>query len=203
MTTSTRVGRPRDATVSFAVAGGVISLLREVGLSGLTMDAVASRAGVSKASIYRRWASKEELLVDVIANLASENPIPDTGHFRDDLVELLHRMEAFLSEIEAGQIFPRMAAEVHAATELGRRYAERVILPRRAMLAGMLSGAQARGELRDDLHIDVAVDMLTGPVILRMLLGGLVPYDADWSPRLVDGLLQGWAGGASASSTRI
>jgi AcrR family transcriptional regulator len=173
----------------------VISLLHEVGLSGLTMDAVASRAGVSKASIYRRWASKDELLVDVIANLASENPVPDTGHLRDDLIELLHRMEAFLSDIEAGQIFPRMAGEVHAASELGRRYAEQVILPRRAVLAGMLSAARARGELRDDLDIDVAVDMLTGPVILRMLLGRLAPSNAEWAPTLVDGLLQGWAGG--------
>ena len=195
MTTSARVGRPRDAAVSSAIAGAVISLLHEVGLSGLTMDAVASKAGVSKASIYRRWASKDELLVDVIANLASENRVPDTGHLRDDLIELLHRMEAFLSDIEAGQIFPRMAAEVHAASELGRRYAEQVILPRRAVLAAMLSAAQARGELRDDLDIDMAVDMFTGPVILRMLLGRLVPSNAEWAPRLVDGLLQGWAGG--------
>ena len=67
--------------VSSAVARAVISLLREVGLSRLTMDAVASRAEWA-ASIYRRWASKEELLVDVIANLASENPVPDTGHQR-------------------------------------------------------------------------------------------------------------------------
>ena len=193
MTTSTRVGRPRDAAVSSAIAGAVISLLREVGLSGLTMDAVASRAGVSKASIYRRWASKEDLLVDVIANLASENPVPDTGHLRRDLVELLHRMEAFLSDIEAGQLFPRMAAEVHAASALGRRYAEQVILPRRAMLSGMLSEAQARGAIRDDLDIDVAVDMLTGPVILRMLLGRFAPPVSEWAPRLVDGLLQGWA----------
>lgn len=194
MTTSTRVGRPRDAAVSAAVAGAVIALLREVGLSGLTMDAVASKAGVSKASIYRRWASKEELLVDVIANLASENPLPDTGHLKDDLVELLHRMKAFLSDIEAGQIFPWMAAEVHAGSELGRRYAEQVILPRRAMLAGMLAEARARGELRHDLDIDVAVDMLTGPIILRMLLGRLAPSEAEWAPRLVDGLLQGWLG---------
>ena len=195
MTTSTRVGRPRDAAVSSAITGAVISLLHEVGLSGLTMDAVASRAGVSKASIYRRWASKDELLVDVIANLASETLVPDTGHLRDDLIELLHRMEAFLSDIEAGQIFPRMAAEVHAASELGRRYAEQVILPRRAVLAEMLSAAQTRGEIRNDLDIDVAVDMLTGPVILRMLLGRLAPSNAEWAPTLVDGLLQGWAGG--------
>ena len=195
MTTSTPVGRPRDAAVSSAIAGAVMGLLREVGLSGLTMDAVASKAGVSKASIYRRWASKEELLVDVIANLVSENPVPDTGHLRNDLVELLHRMEAFLSEIEAGQIFPRMAAEVHAGSELGRRYAEQVILPRRAVLEGMLSEARARGDLRNDLDIDVAVDMLTGPVILRMLLGRLAPSNAEWAPTLVDGLLQGWAGG--------
>ena len=195
MTIGTRVGRPRDAAVSSAIAGAVMSLLHEVGLSGLTMDAVASKAGVSKASIYRRWASKEELLVDVIANLASENPVPGTGHLRDDLVELLHRMEAFLTEIEAGQIFPRMAAEVHAASELGRRYAEQVILPRRAMLAGMLSEAQARGELRENLDIDVAVDMLTGPVILRMLLLRLAPSDPEWAPKLVESLLHGWAKG--------
>jgi AcrR family transcriptional regulator len=193
MTTGTPLGRPRDAAVSLAVAGAVISVLRELGFAGLTMDAVASKAGVSKASIYRRWASKEDLLVDVIANLASENPVPDTGHVRDDLVELLHRTEAFLSDIEAGQIFPRMAAEVHAASELGRRYAEQVIMPRRAILAGMLSGARARGELRDDLDIDMAVDMLTGPVILRMLLGRFAPSHADWAEKLVDGLLRGWA----------
>jgi AcrR family transcriptional regulator len=192
-TTSTTKGRPRDASVSTAVAGAVISLLCESGLAGLSMDAVAARAGVSKASIYRRWDSKEELLVDVIANLAPGSAMPESGHLRDDLVELLHRLEVFLSEIEAGQVFPRMAAEVHAGTDLGRRYAEKVIMPRRTMLARMLAGAMDRGELRKDLDIEVAVDMLTGPVILRMLIGHFAPADPIWGEKLVDGLLHGWA----------
>ena len=104
MTISTRVGRPRDAGVSSAVAGAVISLLREVGSPGSPWTRLR-RGRVSKASIYRRWASKEELLVDVIANLASENPVPDTGHIRDDLVELLHRMEAS-PKSKPGRYFP-------------------------------------------------------------------------------------------------
>ena len=178
MTTSTRsIGRPRDASVSVAVTEAVIGLLCESGVSGLSMDAVAARAGVSKASIYRRWGSKEEMLVDVIANIAPGGEAPHTGHLRDDLLELLDRLQVFLTEIEAGQIFPRMAAEIHAGTDLGRRYAEKVILPRREMLSGMLTAARDRGELRDDLDIDVAVDMLTGPVILRMLLGRFGPTE--------------------------
>ncbi len=190
---SRRTGRPRDAAVSVAVTDAVIGLLCESGVSGLSMDAVAARARVSKASIYRRWGSKEEMLVDVIANIAPGGEAPQTGQLRDDLLELLDRLQVFLSEIEAGQIFPRMAAEIHAGTDLGRRYAEKVILPRREMLSGMLMAARDRGELRDDLDIDVAVDMLTGPVILRMLLGQFGRTDPMWAEKLVDGLLHGWA----------
>jgi AcrR family transcriptional regulator len=191
----TRTGRPRDASVSTAVSGAVLGLLSEEGFPALSMDAIAAKAGVSKASIYRRWSSKENLLVDVIANLAAATPLPTTGHLRDDLVDLLQRMEMFLTKIEAGQIFPRMAAEVHAGTDLGRRYAEKVILPRRAHLTGLLTEAQARGDLRPDLDLDVAIDMLTGPVILRLLMARLAGRDPGWAEKLVDALLQGWAPG--------
>lgn len=188
-----RTGRPRDASVSTAVAGAVLALLSEEGFPALSMDAIAAKAGVSKASIYRRWSSKEDLLVDVIANLAAATPLHTSGHLRDDLVNLLRRMEMFLTEIQAGQIFPRMAAEVHAGTDLGRRYAEKVIMPRRAYLASLLADAKERGDLRPDLDLEVAVDMLTGPVILRLLMARLAGHDAEWVEKLVDGLLHGWA----------
>jgi AcrR family transcriptional regulator len=190
--TESRIGRPRDEAVSAAITEAVLGLLAEVGFGSMSMDALAARAGVSKASIYRRWASKEDLVIDVIGGLVSRVDIVSTGEIRADLLAVLGRFGAFLSELKAGSIFPRLVGEVHCGSDLGRHYAESVILPKRAILAGLITEAKERGELKEDLDVEIAVDMLTGPVMLRNLMGAFRSADPAGDEKLVDALLEGW-----------
>jgi AcrR family transcriptional regulator len=187
-----RPGRPRDESVSESITEAVLGLLAELGIRGMSMDAVATRAGVSKASIYRRWDSKEDLVIDVIGGLVIAADATSTGEIRSDLLQVLGRFGAFISELKAGSIFARLAGEVQAGSELGKHYAEAVILPRRAVIAGLITAAKERGELRQDLDVELAVDMLVGPVIIRNLMAAIRTGDDVADEKLVDALLDGW-----------
>ena len=88
-----RRGRPRNEQSTTAILVATIELVSEVGLAGLTMDAVASRAGVSKATIYRRWSSKETLLLDAWMSCVRRPEAPDTGIFHDDLTAMFRGID--------------------------------------------------------------------------------------------------------------
>jgi AcrR family transcriptional regulator len=156
------------------------------------MDAVAACAGVGKATIYRRWSSKEDLVVDVMASLVAAVEVPETDDIRTDLITLLVRLRVFMSDVKAGSIFPWLVGEVAAGTEVGRHYANAVIIPRRAMIAQVIGHAIEIGSLRRDLDVQLAVDMITGPAILRKMMAPVQGVDERWEERLVDALLEGW-----------
>ena len=185
-------GRPRDQSVEPAVTRAVLEILEDVGPGALNMDEVAARAGVSKATIYRRWDSKEDLIVDAIVSLVSKVQPPEGPDIRVVLVTMLKRLRTFMSAGTGGSIFPWLVGEVSSGTDLGRHYAEAVILPRRQMIARVIAEGIERGDLRPDLDVEVAVDMVTGPAILRKLMGSFRDHDDDWEEKLVDGLLLGW-----------
>lgn len=190
--TDRNLGRPRDASVDSAIVQAVLGVLDEVGLAAMSMDAVAARAGVGKATIYRRWSSKEDMVIDAIASLVAAVEVPETDDIRTDLITLLERLRVFMSEMKGGSIFPWLIAEVAAGTEVGRHYAEAVILPRRAMIAQVIGHAVEIGTLRPDLDVQLAVDMITGPAILRKMIQPMRRVDEKWEERLVDSLLVGW-----------
>jgi AcrR family transcriptional regulator len=190
--TERKAGRPRDVGVDAAILQAALQVLEEVGLGALSMDAVAARAGVGKATIYRRWKSKEDMVIDAVASLVATAETPATGSIHTDLVMILKRLGVFMSHAKGGSVFPWLVSEVAAGSEVGRHYAEAVIVPRRRALKQLLEAAQSRGDLRSDLDLEVAVDMITGPVILRKLFGSIRPNDPLWEEKLVDGLLAGW-----------
>jgi AcrR family transcriptional regulator len=167
-------------------------MLDEVGLKAVSMDGVAARAGVSKATIYRRWDSREDLLIDAVAGLVASVEVPETDDIRADLVTLLVRWRTFMSEMKGGSIFPWLIGEVAAGTEVGRHYAEAVILPRRAMIAQVIGRGIDNGWLRPDLDLQIAVDMISGPAILRKMMAPVRGVDENWEEKLVDALLDGW-----------
>jgi AcrR family transcriptional regulator len=187
-----KLGRPRDASVDAAITQAVLEVLDDVGLKAMSMDAVAARAGVGKATIYRRWSSKEDLVVDVMVSLVAAVEVPETDDIRTDLITLLVRLRIFMSDVKAGSIFPWLVGEVAAGTEVGRHYANAVIIPRRAMIAQVIGHAIEIGSLRRDLDVQLAVDMITGPAILRKMIAPVQGVDERWEERLVDALLEGW-----------
>lgn len=185
-------GRPRDATLDALVMDSVLDVIEDEGLRGCSIDEVAARAGVSKASIYRRWDSKEDLVIDAVACLADSVVIPFEREIRADLISIVTLMGSFINEMPAGSVFPWLVGEVAAGTEIGRRYAEAVIAPRRRVVVDLIEEAIGRGELRSDLDVEMAVDMLIGPILVRKLTGHSPRRRVDWAESLVGGLLDGW-----------
>lgn len=185
-------GRPRDEKIDTEVVQALFGCIEEAGLGSLTIDAIAEKAGVSKATIYRRWASKEDLIVDSIARVVTDVELPESDDIRQVLIAGLRRIEAFIAKTPAGTVFPWILGEVAAGTEIGRRYAEAVIRPGRRALAGHLARAQERGELRSDLDLELAVDMITGPLIMTKIMGAHRRPGEGWAEKLVDVLLEGW-----------
>ena len=186
-----QVGRPRSTEADAAIVAATLDLFAELGFDGMSIEAVAARAGVGKTTIYRRWPSKQDLVVDAMDSLAAEVADPDTGTTRTDLIALLGHALRLITSTKAGDALPRMAAEIATSSPLGRRYVETVLNPRRALVATIIERGIRRGELRADLDARLAVDSVMGPVILRKLMGELQVPPEDFPERLVDSVLQG------------
>lgn len=159
----------RGAGARDRVLRAALDLLADEGLGGFTMDAVAARAGASKATVYRRWSTRSELIADAMDHISQTDPVPDTGELRSDLGELLAGLHALLST----QPFPRLlAAFVDAAerdTALSALHAE-LAERRREPLRRVLRRACERGEIPAATDIELAIDLLTGPAFLRRLI---------------------------------
>lgn len=185
-------GRPRDASIDREVVTALLELVKEMGVGAVTVDAIAERAGVSKASIYRRWDSKEAMLVDGLATLASDSPIPTGDDILSSLTQLLEQMNDFLNS-RVGCALPWLVGEVTAGTPLGRRYAESVVLPRREVVFDLIRQGVESGQLRPDLDVEIATDLVGGVALMKKFLGEYYDYPDNWVGRVVDALLQGWS----------
>jgi AcrR family transcriptional regulator len=184
-------GRPRDASIDSEVVTALLDLVKEVGVGAVTVDAIAERAGVSKASIYRRWDSKEAMLVDGLATLAADSPIPSGDDIASSLTLLLDQMSGFLDS-RAGCALPWLVGEVTVGTPLGRRYAESVVLPRREVVFDLIRQGVESGQFRPDLDVELATDLVGGVALMKKFLGEYYDYPDNWAARVVDALLRGW-----------
>ena len=187
-----RPGRPRSARAERAILDAALDLFAESGMAGVCMEAVAARAGVGKATIYRRWPGKEDLLLDALSLLKSPLPEPRGGSVREDLVAMLRvmcqdaadptRMRRYALLLGEGEKYPRIL----------QRYKQTVAEPRREMIRSVLRRGIASGELRPDADVEVAMFMLTGAVISRSKHDA-EPITPDYAERVVDQVLLGLA----------
>jgi len=187
-------GRPRSARADEAILEAVLDLLQEgVGVDALSIEAVAARAGVGKATIYRRWANKESLLVDAVRRLKGPSPAPDGVSVRDDLVMLLTLMGR-PHDSRAMRVLPCLIPEVLRNPVQHRLYQE-VVEPRREVMREVLRRGVRTGELRPDIDVEVTLAMLTGPVLIQKLLRWNPAVDDEQLPvRVVDTILGGIGG---------
>jgi AcrR family transcriptional regulator len=185
-------GRPRRPHLDRAILEATLDAFIQDGYEGMSVDSVAERAGVAKATVYRRWPSKQELLIAAGQHLYEEHVrFPDSGELRTDLVTVLRTVRHLATQTKAGQAMPRMLREIAEGTPLGRAFAERVLLPRFRLAKEILSHAQERGELREDVDLDLAVASLVGTVIFLRVIGQLQEAAPDLPERLVAQLLEG------------
>ena len=163
-------GRPRSEASHQAIVKATLELLLEVGYGPLTMEAVRTRAGVGKATIYRRWSSKEELVRDAIVSLHEEFDIPDTGSLRGDYHAIAAMVRASARRAGASRLAPRLLGEAVNDPELHAIFFENLVKPRREALGGLLRRAIERGEIRADVDLDLLIDLFAGPAVYRLLI---------------------------------
>ena len=187
-----RPGRPRSERADRAIIDAALSLFAESGPEGLCIEKVAARAGVGKATIYRRWPGKEDLLLDAIAALAAPLPEPAGRSVREDLVTLLDAMREAVADPRRAREFALLLGEGAKYPRLMARYVETVLEPRREVIRSVLRRGVTTGELRADVDIEAALFMLTGAVLAR---GKYEPgsFPPGYVERVVEELLQGLA----------
>ena len=189
---ATRLGRPRDPSRDAVLVEAALQLLGEGGYAGLTMEAVAARAGVGKATLYRRWPSKEQLVVDALATLTEPTERVEHAGVRDQLVGLLDAVRRRAGS-RAGQIFPRLIGDAVDNPELMRRYRQQVLEPRRRRFIAVLEQGVAEGLVRPDVDLEHAVDLLVGPMAYRNLIRNDPPPGPEVAARIVDDVLRALA----------
>ncbi len=171
-------GRPRSEEAHKAILDATLELLVEVGFSALTVEGVATRAGVGKATIYRRWPSKLPLVIEAFSQLPQLEEV-DTGNLVDDLKKMLRSYLQLFYTTPLAAVLPSLAGERAHDPQLSERF-DPVIRGRRQPLVRALERAVDRGELSPDLDLDLAADLIVGPIAVRLFFtGGKV------SPRMV------------------
>jgi AcrR family transcriptional regulator len=186
------IGRPREERADRAILAAALALMAEHGVRDLRMEDVADRAGVGKATIYRRHRSKDELVAAAVAALVIEIAVPDSGSTRADLLGLMQAaVEVYSGSVEAG-VMPGLVDAMSRDPELARAVREGFLAGRRAAVRAVLERGVERGDLRADLDLELALDVLGGPLFYRLLVTG-GPIDERLAEGVVDLLLRGFA----------
>jgi AcrR family transcriptional regulator len=185
-----RPGRPRSEQAEQAIIEATLDVFAEQGFEGVCFEAVAARAGVGKATIYRRWPNKEELLLAALGSLKSPYPEPKGVSVRDDLLAIVMVMCADKADPRKARRYSLLLGEGEKYPRLMERYKETVVEPRRDVIRAVLRRGIETGELRPDTDIEVAVLALIGIILAREKTPD-PRFDGDFAARVVDGVLLG------------
>jgi AcrR family transcriptional regulator len=166
-------GRPRSAKADEAILQAALELLASDGYRRLTIERVRERSGVGKATIYRRYSSKEELVAAAIVHLNADIPLPDdTGSVQGDFAATAQRVLQGAARTGALTLMPRLLSEVVGEPEMHALFYEHLVEPRRRVVRAIVERAKARGEIRAEVSTDTAVDLMVGPFIYRLIISG-------------------------------
>jgi len=181
-------GRPRSDSAHRAILEAYRELLIEVGFARLRLEHVAARAGTSKATIYRRWHSKEELAIELLHELATPFlAIPDSGDTRAELVTVTQSCIGRLTESDFGPVMRAMLCQIAANPTVGDRFRAMVVQARRDEVRRVIERGIARGDLPASTDLDIVTELLIGPIYFRLVFGGAL--DREFGEKVVDALL--------------
>ncbi|HWB55863.1 MAG TPA: TetR/AcrR family transcriptional regulator [Gaiellaceae bacterium] len=184
-TSPQRRGRPRTAAARRAIVDATLALLSERGFHGTTIEAIASRAGVGRNTIYRRWPTKEELVADALRELTADLDVREGDGLYSHLLAWVRDLTDLFADPLFSRILPAVLGEVQRNPVFARLYAERVVLPRRQALVDLLEDALERGELRQGVDVEQVADLLAGAPFLRLLPLGLPPIGERYAEELL------------------
>ncbi|XRQ03348.1 TetR/AcrR family transcriptional regulator [Actinomadura welshii] len=183
-------GRPRSERAEKAIIEATLDLLaRESGVAGVSIEAVAARAGVGKTTIYRRWPSKEALIVAALGAAKAPLPEPSGASVREDLTEIARALAAERGHRHL-RCFWNVLGSAEKHPELYARYRKDIIEPRRAIVRDVLRRGIDGGELRPDADVEVAISMLVGSLAPRR---PRETFPDGYAEAVVDTLLRGIA----------
>lgn len=187
---ATRTGRPRSTRAHEAIIDAIIDMMAEgVTVDGLSIEAVAARAGVGKATIYRRWSNKQEMLTETMRVLKGPPPAPAGDTARERILSLLRPMAH--GDERAAKVFPCMLPEILRSDEAYGLW-QTFVEERREVMRGVLRRGVAEGELRPDLDIEVTTAALSGPILINRIMRWNPNIDnAKLPEQIVDLLLDG------------
>jgi AcrR family transcriptional regulator len=194
-----RPGRPRSIECDRAILEAALAEYAANGLDGMSVDAVAARAGVSKATIYRRYPSKVELIVAAALDIAEDKaPKPDTGSLRGDITASLTNLCQLLDDPVLGAATRMLVTDAARNEDLARMHTV-FVHKRREGTYKAFERAVVRGELRPDVDLDVAIDTLAGPIFYRHVVMHQ-RIDAGYVDAIVDHFMRSWSTSDTAHS---
>ena len=184
-------GRPRSETVDRAILDTARQLLINEGYANFRLEHVAARAGVAKATLYRRWHSKESLALGVLMELVAPHlPVAETGDTRQELIASIQNPINALTRTPFGPVVRALLSQISINPALGDPFRAAVVRARRQEVTRVIERGIARGDLRADSDVSIATELLVGPVYFRLVFGG--ELDDEFAVALVDTLLRGY-----------
>lgn len=185
-----RRGRPQGDEVKIAILKAANELLEERGLSGFTIDAVATRCGAARSSIYRWWPNRGALAIaGFLAETAQKITYPSTRSAVADMKSQMMTVAEVYGQ-KVGRTISALVAQGQGDAEALRALLDGYVLPRREEAKKVLARGVANGELRDGLDFDVVIDALYGPIWYRILVP-YAPLSPEWAARLADYVFDG------------
>jgi len=165
-------GRPRNLETQSSILSASYELLLESGFGAVTVEKIAERAQVSKATIYKWWPNKAAVVMDgFLSAAAARLPVPDTGSVFQDILEHATNMARFMISRE-GSIFLEIIGEGQNDSALAEAFRTRYIQPRRLEVRNLMNRGLQRGEMENDLDIALCTDLIYGPIFYRLLVTG-------------------------------
>lgn len=196
-----RRGRPRSADAHRRILEAARELLTDHSFADLRLEHVAARAGVGKATIYRRWGSKEALAQELLAELAGPHiAVEETGNTRDELLACVGSPMWAVTQTPFGPVIRSLLSQIATNPALGDPFRATVVQARRDEIAKVIARGVARGDLRPDADPSIATELLVGPVYFRLMFGGELTI--EFAHRVVDAVLGGFAAPNPAPAAR-
>ena len=184
-------GRPRSDQAHRRILDAARELLCEEGFADLRLEHVAARAGVGKATIYRRWGSKEALAQSLLAELAAPHiAVAESADTRTELLAAVVNPMRAVTDTPFGPVIRALLSQIAVNPSLGDPFRATVVQARRDEIARVIARGVARGDLRPDADPEIATEVLVGPVYFRLMFGG--DLTLDFANRVVDNVLRGY-----------
>lgn len=189
-------GRPRSIYADQAILQATLDLLAEVGYQSMSIEAIASRAGVGKTTIYRRYTSKEELVADAIESLRDDLAIPDSGSFWGDMDILINNAAKKIHSPLGRQTLALIISTASSNPQFAEVYWTKYTKLRREAFSKILERAKSRGEIHKDADVDLIIDLVSGSLYYALIFKPTTEPVEAYMRRTMNLLLKGIGNGA-------